>query len=58
LKICEYENVRCPFCQESEKLSDMAIESFDPKSPYVGLGPWHVIRCEKCAGEFAIACLD
>jgi len=58
LKICEYENVRCPYCQESEKLADMAIDSFEGKSPYVGIGPWHFIRCESCSGEFAIPCQD
>ena len=58
MKICEYENVKCPLCQESEKLADMAIESFDGKSPYVGMGPWHFLRCESCSAEFAIPCQD
>lgn len=58
MKICEHENVKCPFCQEEEKLSDMAIESFEGKALYVGVGPWHFIRCANCSGDFAISCAD
>jgi len=58
VKICEYENVKCPYCQEGEKLSEMTKDSFEGKTPYVGVGPWHFIRCDSCSGEFAIPCQD
>ena len=58
MKICEYENVKCPYCQEGEKLSEMTKDSFEGKTPYVGVGPRHFIRCDSCSGEFAIPCQD
>lgn len=58
MKICEYENIKCPSCQEEERLADMGIDSFEGNNIYVGLGPWHFLRCEKCQTEFAIPCQD
>jgi len=56
VKICEYENVRCPFCGEDEKLVERARCSIQPNKG--GDIPAHAITCKSCGGTFAIECQD
>ena len=59
MKICEYDAVKCPYCQEEEKLEDVGMVALDkPSIPYARLGPWHFIRCKSCEGDFCIPCQD
>lgn len=61
MKICEYDNIQCPYCGEKEKLTDAGFVSLDLKEPQIptaSLGPWHYIRCGSCSGEFTIPCAD
>lgn len=61
MKICEYDNIRCPYCREQEELEDVGYVSLDRQPlhiPTASLGPWHYIRCKSCSGEFTIPCAD
>lgn len=61
MKICEYENVKCPYCGENDKLVDegkVALYAGCHAPPSVSQGPYHHIRCESCSGVFAIPCED
>jgi len=49
VKICEYEDVRCPFCGNKE-VQDVKVTV---KFPAV-----HQIFCPKCCGTFWIPCED
>jgi len=59
-KICEYEEVKCPFCQSEE------VEHIIYGRLHFGCLPLgtatqmevHLIRCRKCSLEFAIPCED
>lgn len=48
-KICEYENVYCPYCK-SAKVKDEGCQAEIRKQNS------HVVVCEKCGGTFAIPC--
>lgn len=48
MKICEYENVRCPYCGESEQLVDECKTTLNQ----------HQIRCHRCLCLFFIPCED
>jgi hypothetical protein len=61
MKICEYDNVRCPYCNEEDKLEDVGYVYLDREQmriPTASLGPWHYIRCAACSGVFIISCED
>jgi len=66
MKVCEYDNVSCPFCAESEAehedkvgnsrgLKELArVVVYSSKASW----PAHHISCLSCAGEFLIPCED
>ena len=63
MKICEYENVRCPYCGEEEKLMNVVPHPFTHRENCEGVlklneGPGHFVRCNSCCGEFIITCED
>jgi len=54
-KICEYENIHCPYCG-SEKVEHREYGFLEYRnSPKVKV---HIIGCPDCLGEFAITCAD
>ncbi len=55
MKICEYENVKCPYCGEEEHLLETQKCSISSIS---GPVPGHLITCKSCGGDFAITCQD
>jgi len=59
MKICEYEKVTCPYCQEEDELQDVGNVTLNkPSIPSASLGPWHFITCKACGGDFCIPCAD
>ena len=63
MKICEYENVRCPYCGEEKKLTNVGAHPFTHRENREGElelhnGPGHFVRCQSCGGEFIITCED
>jgi hypothetical protein len=60
LKICEYDTVSCPYCKEENDVYDAGYVSLQQPVavPGASLGPWHVVRCRACEGDFAIPCAD
>lgn len=65
MKICEYENIKCPYCGEGEeeKLVNSGPHPFTHRvgngdNLHLVEGPGHFIRCKSCSGEFIITCED
>lgn len=69
MNICEYENLRCCYCGEPEKLQDagrvyLPNSDLDPEDPDPGdttrssYGPHHQVHCEACLGDFLVPCED
>jgi len=48
MKICEYEDVRCCYCGERERLKEMGKTTLNQ----------HEIFCLSCSGTFFIPCED
>jgi len=48
MKICEYEDVRCPYCGERENLKEEGKTELNQ----------HAVRCLSCLGLFFIPCED
>jgi len=59
-KICEYDEVKCPFCgsEEVEHLTYGRLHfNYTSVDTSTQMGV-HLIRCQKCLGQFAIPCED
>jgi len=58
-KICEYDEVKCPFCGSGEvehyTYGRVHYSSMSATSITVNV---HVVRCKACSLEFAIPCED
>lgn len=59
-KICEYENVKCPFCQSEdvEHVTYGRLHFCRPPRDITTQMEVHLIRCKECSLEFAIPCED
>ena len=63
MEICEYKNIRCPYCGEGEQLDNEGPHPFThrvngPGNIHLLEGPGHFVRCGSCSGEFIITCED
>ena len=60
MKICEYDNVRCPYCGEEEHLGEVGPVAFPQRPPERGpaIQPAHFVSCKSCGGDFVITCED
>lgn len=57
MKVCEYENIRCPYCGSIDK--PLTIDNADvivihPLQRKIFLA--HVVTCSKCSGVFCLPC--
>lgn len=63
MKICEYENVRCPYCG-SDHLAEMGLGTakygveMTNDGPKVAEVKVHAVRCVPCGGMFLVPCED
>jgi len=62
LKICEYDNVKCPGCSEEREANKDAPHGLKEleRGNYQGkaFGPMHLIHCFTCSMQFGIPCED
>ena len=66
MKVCEYDNVSCPYCRESERLNEMGPVDIDvlmtgllgkKVKPGRVSRRVHMVTCV-CGGTFLITCED
>lgn len=62
MKICEYENIKCPSCGEAREASEndtLGLKELE-RGTYQGktFGPMHLILCLTCGTQFGLPCED
>ena len=62
MKICEYDNVKCPSCGEEGEANEDTTYGLKEieRGNYQGkvFGPMHLIHCFTCSMQFGIPCED
>lgn len=63
MKVCEYDNIKCPSCGEEKEVNEDATCGLKEigRGSYRGdnvFGPMHLIHCFTCSMQFGIPCED